>query len=137
MTSRAEENLSGIGQGGTGMLKVDGKVARTRKMEHTIPIILQFEYSRRSSPPSLPDLKAPWRICSRRRCHRGCTHICRPEDGTAAAVERARKAVTNRIWQTLARITSVHQVLGLHLRNAVHTATRCAYTQERPTRWWE
>ena len=43
------------------------------------------------------------------------------EDGSAGAVERARKAVTNRIRQTLARITSVHHVLGLHLRNAVHT----------------
>ncbi len=56
-------------------------------------------------------------------------------DGTAEAVERARKAVTNRIRQTLARITSVHHVLGLHLRNTVHTGTRCAYTPERPTRW--
>ena len=59
------------------------------------------------------------------------------EDGTAEAVERARKAVTNRIRQTLARITSVHQILGLHLRNAVHTGTRCAYTPERPTPWLE
>ena len=59
------------------------------------------------------------------------------EDGTAEAVERARKAVTNRIRQTLARIASIHQVLGLHLRNAVHTGTRCIYTPERPTRWAE
>jgi len=57
------------------------------------------------------------------------------DDGTAEAVERARKAVTNRIRQTLARIASVHHALGLHLRNAVHTGTRCAYTPERPTRW--
>jgi hypothetical protein len=61
----------------------------------------------------------------------------RTEDGTAAAVERTRKAVTNRIRQTLVRITSVHQVLGVHLRNAVHTGTRCVYTPERPTRWSE
>jgi len=59
------------------------------------------------------------------------------EDGGAEAVERARKAVTNRIRQTLARIANVHQALGLHLRNAVHTGTRCAYTPERPTRWSE
>jgi len=57
------------------------------------------------------------------------------DDGATEAVERARKAVTNRIRQTLARITSVHQVLGLHLRNAVHTGTRCTYMPERPTRW--
>jgi len=59
------------------------------------------------------------------------------EDGTAEAVERARKAVTNRIRQTLARIAGIHQALGLHLRNAVHTGTRCTYTPERPTRWSE
>jgi hypothetical protein len=57
------------------------------------------------------------------------------EDGTAEAVERARKAVTNRIRQTVTRIASVHQALGLHLRNAVHTGTRCVYTPERPTQW--
>ena len=57
------------------------------------------------------------------------------DDKTAEAVERARKAVTNRIRQTLARIASVHHALGLHLRNAVHTGTRCTYTPERPTRW--
>jgi hypothetical protein len=59
------------------------------------------------------------------------------EDGSAEAVERARKAVTNRIRQTVARIASVHQALGLHLRNAVHTGARCVYTPERPTRWSE
>jgi hypothetical protein len=60
-----------------------------------------------------------------------------PGDGTAEAVERARKAVTNRIPQTLMRIADVHHTLGLHLRNAVHTGTRCTYTPERPTRWPE
>ncbi len=66
-----------------------------------------------------------------------CPYGRRPaaEDGTAEAAERARKAVTNRIRQTLARITSVHHALGLHLRNAVHTGTRCTYTPERPIRW--
>ena len=57
------------------------------------------------------------------------------EERTAEAVERARKAVTNRIRQTVTRIASVHQALGLHLRNAVHTGTRCIYTPERPTQW--
>jgi len=65
-----------------------------------------------------------------------CPNGSRPAvgDGSAEAVERARKAVTNRIRQTLARIATVDQVLGLHLHNAVHTETRCAYTPERPTR---
>ncbi|HTS94277.1 MAG TPA: arylsulfatase [Stellaceae bacterium] len=35
----------GIGQGGTGVLKVDGKDVVTQKMEHTIPFILQFDES--------------------------------------------------------------------------------------------
>ena len=59
------------------------------------------------------------------------------EDGGAEAVERARKAVTNRIRQTLAHIATVHQALGLHLRNAVRTGTRCSYTPEQPTQWSE
>ncbi len=36
-------NMSGIGQGGTGVLKVDGKVVATEKMEHTLPFILQWD----------------------------------------------------------------------------------------------
>jgi hypothetical protein len=51
------------------------------------------------------------------------------------AVERARIAVTNRIRETLMRVAGVHETLGLHLRNAVYTGTRCSYTPERPTRW--
>ena len=39
----AFNNLSGIGRSGTGVLKVDGKVVSTQKMEHTIPIVLQFD----------------------------------------------------------------------------------------------
>ncbi len=39
----AFNNLSGIGQGGTGVLKVDGKEVATQKMEHTIPLILQWD----------------------------------------------------------------------------------------------
>jgi arylsulfatase len=36
-------NYSGIGQGGTGTLKVDGKAVATEKMEHTLPFILQWD----------------------------------------------------------------------------------------------
>ena len=43
MGTLAFNNLSGIGQGGTGVLKVDGKEAATQKMEHTIPLILQWD----------------------------------------------------------------------------------------------
>jgi len=34
---------SGIAQGGTGTLKVDGTVVATQKMEHTLPFILEWD----------------------------------------------------------------------------------------------
>ena len=36
-------NFSGVGAGGTGVLKVDGNAVATEKMEHTIPFILQWD----------------------------------------------------------------------------------------------
>jgi arylsulfatase len=41
----AFNNLSGLGRGGTGTLKVDGKEVANQKMEHTLPIILQWDES--------------------------------------------------------------------------------------------
>ena len=38
-------SFSGIGRGGTGVLKVDGQVVATEKMEHTIPYLLQLDES--------------------------------------------------------------------------------------------
>jgi arylsulfatase len=43
MGTLAYNNLSGIGRGGTGVLKVDGKVVSEKKMERTIPLILQWD----------------------------------------------------------------------------------------------
>jgi arylsulfatase len=39
----AYNNPSGVGQGGTGTLKVDGKVVAEQKMDHTIPFIGQID----------------------------------------------------------------------------------------------
>jgi arylsulfatase len=39
----AYNSFAGIGKGGTGTLKVDGTVVETKKMEKTIPIILQWD----------------------------------------------------------------------------------------------
>jgi len=39
----AYNNMSGLGQSGTGTLKVDGTLVDTKKMENTIPIILQWD----------------------------------------------------------------------------------------------
>lgn len=41
----AFNNFSGIGRSGTGTLKVDGKVVATKKMEKTLPMILQWDES--------------------------------------------------------------------------------------------
>jgi arylsulfatase A-like enzyme len=38
-------NMSGLGQPGTGTLKVDGKVVATQEMPHTLPMILQWDES--------------------------------------------------------------------------------------------
>lgn len=39
----AFNSFSGIGQGGFGELKVDGKVVASQKMKHTLPLILQWD----------------------------------------------------------------------------------------------
>ena len=39
----AFNNLSGLGRGGTGVLKVDGQAVDTKKMERTLPFILQWD----------------------------------------------------------------------------------------------
>jgi hypothetical protein len=41
----AFNSFSGVGKGGTGTLKVDGKVVDTKGMEKTIPMILQWDES--------------------------------------------------------------------------------------------
>jgi predicted ATPase/class 3 adenylate cyclase len=58
----------------------------------------------------------------------------RPRGGTDPT-ERARKAVANRIRDSLARIDEAHAALGRHLRNSVHTGTFCSYQPERSTIW--
>lgn len=45
MGTVAFNSMSGIGQSGTGVLKVDGKVVAEQKMERTLPLILQWDES--------------------------------------------------------------------------------------------
>jgi class 3 adenylate cyclase len=49
--------------------------------------------------------------------------------------ERVRKAVTNRIRDSLAKIQRVHPTLGRHLANSVRTGTFCSYEPEAPVQW--
>jgi class 3 adenylate cyclase len=49
--------------------------------------------------------------------------------------ERARKAVTWRIRETLSRIEAAHVPLGRHLRRSLRTGTFCVYDPAEPTSW--
>jgi arylsulfatase len=58
-------SYAGIGQGGTGVLKVDGKDVATQEMEHTLPFILQWDEaldvgSDTGSPVNDADYKVPF-----------------------------------------------------------------------------
>jgi tetratricopeptide (TPR) repeat protein len=49
--------------------------------------------------------------------------------------DRARKAVTSRIREAIARIGKEHTALALHLGNAIRTGTFCSYRPERSPDW--
>ena len=62
----AFNNVSGIGRGGTGVLKVDGKEVATQKMEHTIPLIMQwdenFDIGADTGTPVANEYQVPFRF---------------------------------------------------------------------------
>ena len=49
--------------------------------------------------------------------------------------ERARKAVTARIRDSIARIDARHPVLGTHLRESITTGLFCRYAPAEPPLW--
>jgi hypothetical protein len=49
--------------------------------------------------------------------------------------ERIRKAVTNRIKDSMTKIERVHPALGRHLANGVRTGTYCSYAPESAVEW--
>jgi len=49
--------------------------------------------------------------------------------------ERARKAVTERIRDAIAKLRREHPVLGRHLKASIRTGTFCSYTPERTATW--
>ncbi|RQX28948.1 hypothetical protein DLJ57_22255, partial [Micromonospora chalcea] len=49
--------------------------------------------------------------------------------------ERARKAVTGRIRDTLRRIDQRHPALAAHLRESVTTGGACRYLPPEPVSW--
>jgi len=50
-------------------------------------------------------------------------------------MERARKAVTNRIRESIARIAKQHPALGRHLANGIQTGLHCVYRPEAKIVW--
>ena len=66
----AFNNFSGVGRPGTGTLKVDGKVVDTKKMEKTLPMILQWDESFDIGSDTLTgvndaDYKPPFKLTSK------------------------------------------------------------------------
>ena len=49
--------------------------------------------------------------------------------------DRARKAVTSRIRESIERIGNEYPALARHFENAIHTGTFCSYQPDRPLRW--
>ncbi|HEY6980279.1 arylsulfatase, partial [Reyranella sp.] len=63
----AFNNMSGIGRGGTGVLKVDGKQVASQNMDHTIPLILAWDENfdvgaDTGTPVADEDYKVPFRF---------------------------------------------------------------------------
>jgi arylsulfatase len=62
----AFNNMSGIGRGGTGVLKVDGKEVARQTMERTVPLILQwdenFDIGADTGTPVADDYQVPFRF---------------------------------------------------------------------------
>ncbi|HUJ36646.1 MAG TPA: arylsulfatase [Hyphomicrobium sp.] len=64
MGTLAFNNVSGIGRGGTGVLKVDGKEVATHKVKRTIPLIMQwdenFDIGADTGTPVADDYQVPF-----------------------------------------------------------------------------
>ncbi|HME72213.1 MAG TPA: sulfatase-like hydrolase/transferase, partial [Myxococcota bacterium] len=63
----AYNNLSGVGRGGTGTLKVDGKVVSTEKLERSLPLVFPLDQtfdigSSGASPVDDRDYKVPFKF---------------------------------------------------------------------------
>jgi hypothetical protein len=83
----------------------------------------------------------PWRRWGAIRPHGGSFRVTWPGAGSGRArkagdvADRARKAVTSRIRESIERIGTEHPALARHLENAIRTGTFCRYQPDRPLRW--
>ncbi len=53
----------------------------------------------------------------------------------ASSAERARKAVSSRVTDSLSRIRRENPDLAAHFQNAIHLGLFCSYEPEKPVRW--
>jgi arylsulfatase len=92
----AFNNVSGIGRGGTGVLKVDGKEVARQTIEHTIALIMQwdenFDIGADTGTPVSNDYQVPFRFTG--KLNKLTLKIDRPEL-TTADIEKLRQATRN------------------------------------------
>src|SRR5262249_2485858 len=96
MATLAFNSLSGIGRGGTGVLKVDGKEVARQTMDRTIPLVLQwdenFDIGAGSGTPVADDYQVPFPFTG--KLNKLTLKIDRPQL-TPADVEKLKTATRN------------------------------------------
>jgi arylsulfatase len=92
----AFNSVSGIGRGGTGVLKVDGKEVARQTMAHTIPLILQwdenFDIGADTGTPVAEEYQMPFRFTG--KLDKLTLKIDRPQL-TPSDIEKLRQAQRN------------------------------------------
>ena len=92
----AFNNASGIGRGGTGVLKVDGKEVARQSMEHTIPLIMRwdenFDIGADTGTPVANDYQVPFKFTG--KLNKLTLRIDRPQL-SAADIEKLRQVQGN------------------------------------------
>ena len=95
----AFNNISGLGRGGTGTLKVDGKVVSTQAMEHTVPLTLPWDEtfdigSDTGTPVDDQDYQVPFKFTGKID---KLTISIEPPKLTPADIEKLRSAAPNAV----------------------------------------
>jgi arylsulfatase len=88
--------ISGIGRGGTGVLKVDGKEVARQSMDHTMPLIVEwdenFDIGADTGTPVCDDYQVPFKFTG--TLDKLTLRIDRPEL-SAADIEKLKEATCN------------------------------------------
>jgi arylsulfatase len=89
----AYNNVSGVGRGATGVLKVDGKEVARATLDHTVPFIWQwdenFDIGADTGTPVTEDYQTPFRFTG--KLTKLTLHITRPQL-TAADMAKLKTA---------------------------------------------